>query len=368
MKTNKGVSLIVLVVTIIVMIIIAGAIIISLTDTNIIEQAENAATSYRVAQFKENLNIEKQQKLLAEYGTTEGVDISVRAILDITEENEEEYVVNIATANSIPANMPAGTYYKLDENRYATRTRENKRDIMLASRAIDRDNELVTNTYVVNDNFDVYYIISGTIGKPEIEINDERVIELLESMDNPMEASEEEIIELKKELHLEHIEGNRFKDIGFTMIDENYEKDYVYFPTRERMYLVEGEEVGKEYITTITYVSKEEIPTTYEYACFLMQMLAEAKTAFVGKTLTEIQTKYNQGILDEYVLEKCSNILSVETRWYMWDEEYKEYVFFDNISFKFNGILHEEFTGYNTYLFQVDEKGKFIDVYFAGGA
>ena len=128
MKINKGVSLIVLVVTIIVMVIIAGAVIISLTDTNVIEQAENATTKYRVAQFEENLNIEKQQKLLAEYGTTEGVNISVRAVLDITEENEEEYVVNIATANSIPANIPAGTYYKLDEDRYATKTRENERE------------------------------------------------------------------------------------------------------------------------------------------------------------------------------------------------------------------------------------------------
>ena len=63
MKINKGVSLIVLVVTIIVMIIIAGAVIISLTDTNVIEQAENAATSYRVAQLKENLNAEIQNTL-----------------------------------------------------------------------------------------------------------------------------------------------------------------------------------------------------------------------------------------------------------------------------------------------------------------
>lgn len=110
------------------MIIIAGAVIISLTDTNVIEQAEYASERYRVAMYEEKINLARQEKLLAEYGTTEGVNISVRAVLDITEENEEDYVINIATANSIPANMPAGTYYKLDENRYATKTRENTRE------------------------------------------------------------------------------------------------------------------------------------------------------------------------------------------------------------------------------------------------
>ena len=41
--------------------------------------------------------------------------------------------------------------------------------MLLASRGIDRDNNFVTNTYVVNENFDVYYIISGTIGEKESE-------------------------------------------------------------------------------------------------------------------------------------------------------------------------------------------------------
>ena len=249
MKINKGVSLIVLVIIIIVMIIIAGAIIISLTNTNVIDQAENAATSYRVAQLKENLNAEIQNTLFAKYGTTENVSISIQEILNIAPEEEEEVAINIATANSIPANMPAGKYYEIDGNRYATRTRENTRDMLLASRAIGRDGKIVTNTYLVNENFDVYYVISGTIAEPVLEINDEKVTELLEQLDNPAEAEPEQVIALKKELHLEHIAGNRFKDIGFTMIDENYEKNYVYFPERDRMYLVEGEEVGKEYTT-----------------------------------------------------------------------------------------------------------------------
>ena len=42
MKKIKGISLIVTVITIIIMIIVAGAVILTLTNTNIIDQADNA--------------------------------------------------------------------------------------------------------------------------------------------------------------------------------------------------------------------------------------------------------------------------------------------------------------------------------------
>lgn len=49
---KKGISLIVLVITIIVMIIIAGAIIISLSQTNVIDQAETATQKSNDAEAK----------------------------------------------------------------------------------------------------------------------------------------------------------------------------------------------------------------------------------------------------------------------------------------------------------------------------
>ena len=52
MKEKKGISLIVLIVTIIVMIIIAGAIILSLTETNVIDQAEVAVEKHNLAEIK----------------------------------------------------------------------------------------------------------------------------------------------------------------------------------------------------------------------------------------------------------------------------------------------------------------------------
>ena len=316
MKINKGVSLIVLVVTIIVMVIIAGAVIISLTDTNVIEQAENATTKYRVAQFEENLNIEKQQKLLAEYGTTEGVNISVRAVLDITEENEEEYVVNIATANSIPANIPAGTYYKLDEDRYATKTRENERELDLASRAIDRDNKVVTNTYVVNENFDVYYVINGTIAS-EPEIDDNKVSEILTSIFAGTKDEATIVSELKQALYIDDTKINSLWDLliayGYMAEDSGEENNtYMYFYTVDRLYLLVADNMQ------FSYTNKTDNEKLYQYAKKLEQIRGELITAFVDKSLSGIiedLEKENSGLtlyeaLEKYILDNCKSIKS----------------------------------------------------------
>ena len=62
MKTNKrGISLIVLVITIIVMIIIAGAIILYLDDTNIVKNAKVAVNSNNIANAKEMLVVAKTE-------------------------------------------------------------------------------------------------------------------------------------------------------------------------------------------------------------------------------------------------------------------------------------------------------------------
>ena len=63
---KKGISLIVLIVTIIVMIIIAGAVIISLTETNIIEQAEIAVEKHNDSEIQTAANLAYSNWLLEE--------------------------------------------------------------------------------------------------------------------------------------------------------------------------------------------------------------------------------------------------------------------------------------------------------------
>ena len=66
MKEKRGISLIVLIITIIIMIIIAGAIIISLSNANIIDQAEEATFKMQVRGIQDALLLEKADKLAEE--------------------------------------------------------------------------------------------------------------------------------------------------------------------------------------------------------------------------------------------------------------------------------------------------------------
>ena len=63
---KKGISLIVLVITIIVMIIIAGAIIISLNSSNVIEQSNDAVEASNAANARSLLSM-KYAEILAEH-------------------------------------------------------------------------------------------------------------------------------------------------------------------------------------------------------------------------------------------------------------------------------------------------------------
>ena len=64
---KKGISLIVLVITIIVMIIIAGAIIISLNGTNVVDRANEAVTKSDVANLKSALTLEYAEMMAVNY-------------------------------------------------------------------------------------------------------------------------------------------------------------------------------------------------------------------------------------------------------------------------------------------------------------
>ena len=223
---------------------------------------------------------------------------------------------DIATANSIPANIPAGTYYKLDEDRYATKTRENERELDLASRAIDRDNKVVTNTYVVNENFDVYYVINGTIAS-EPEIDDNKVSEILTSIFAGTKDEATIVSELKQALYIDDTKINSLWDLliayGYMAEDSGEENNtYMYFYTVDRLYLLDADNMQ------FTYTNKTDNEKLYQYAKKLEQIRGELITAFVDKSLSGIiedLEKENSGLtlyeaLEKYILDNCKSIKS----------------------------------------------------------
>lgn len=103
---KKGISLIVLVITIIVMIIIAGAIIISLSQTNVINQAETATVKSNEAEAKSLVAL-----LFASNLYTESGDVYKKATAA-----ELESIINPALSQEFPGK---GYTVTIDAKTYA---------------------------------------------------------------------------------------------------------------------------------------------------------------------------------------------------------------------------------------------------------
>lgn len=73
MKNKKGISLITLVITIIVLGILAAAVIISLSNTNVIEQASESTFKDDVSKIKEQIEMEKINKMLGASYSFQGI-------------------------------------------------------------------------------------------------------------------------------------------------------------------------------------------------------------------------------------------------------------------------------------------------------
>lgn len=111
------------------------------------------------------------------------------------------------------------------------------------------------------------------------------------------------------------------------------------------------------------YLSKEENLTTYAYAEKLQQIVAELNSVFVGKTETEITSKYNEGTLDEYIVTTCSSINTVELR-----DNWNSEQIISSINFESNGTVYDELCDYNTFWFMLGEDGRYIEVYLEFGS
>ena len=73
MKSNKGITLIALIITIVVLLILAGVAIGTLEESNIIGQAKDAASKYESEKDKENTTIIEIEELLEKYSSTSSV-------------------------------------------------------------------------------------------------------------------------------------------------------------------------------------------------------------------------------------------------------------------------------------------------------
>lgn len=95
MENNKGVSLIILVITVIMMIILTSIIIFTLTDSNIIKRSKEAVDSYNIANQNEQTMIDNIDKLL---NSNSGNIIDIPKIEDIPGEletiDEQNYFIN----------------------------------------------------------------------------------------------------------------------------------------------------------------------------------------------------------------------------------------------------------------------------------
>lgn len=103
---KKGISLIVLVITIIVMIIIAGAIIISLNSTSVIEKANTAVTKTDVGTLNDKLvlayaDLKAEHPTTKTFPTTGGETVLMK--VGATEcKNLTDYYNAILTGDTIP--------------------------------------------------------------------------------------------------------------------------------------------------------------------------------------------------------------------------------------------------------------------------
>ncbi len=118
---KKGISLIVLVITIIVMIIIAGAIIISLSQTNVISQAEKARLESNNAEIKSiaalvyasNLYTSTDENGYYKKNSVENIDNAIEAAIKAEFPTDIQYhgedVVKVEDNYSITFNLPEYT-------------------------------------------------------------------------------------------------------------------------------------------------------------------------------------------------------------------------------------------------------------------
>ena len=96
---NKGITLVALVITIIILLILAGVVISALTQTGLFDNAKQAKNATENAQNKEECILNKYEQEIAGYGNGEGKQEEISAeMVSFTPEDSNWKVTNVKEA------------------------------------------------------------------------------------------------------------------------------------------------------------------------------------------------------------------------------------------------------------------------------
>ena len=116
MKNKKGISLIVLVITIIVMIVLASAVVVTLTNSGIIDRATDATETSNLKQVEQLANLAWSEAYLDKAKTDAEFEGKVLDALDKNGVNTDDYIIeadrNGVTVSLRPQLNEYGFYYK----------------------------------------------------------------------------------------------------------------------------------------------------------------------------------------------------------------------------------------------------------------
>lgn len=152
-KNIKGITLVALIVTIIILLILAGISISALTQTGVFEKAKQAKQKSSNAQLEENVTLENYEKSINEIGLTGSRE----------EKNNNEYSLEEKEIGTwIDGKKIYRKVYKYDSSFFI------KANVWTDSGIVNEDVETILDTRVFGGNYGVYSSIgssiNGTVG------------------------------------------------------------------------------------------------------------------------------------------------------------------------------------------------------------
>lgn len=175
-KHNKGITLIALVITIVVLLILAMVSIRLVMNGGVIGKSEYAAQIQKIEQIEEKIKLQKTEMEMDKYKSGQTEEITVKEILEKNGEDTSETISIASGATSIPKNMPEGEYYIVTPEKYAFNNENTRRYAKLTSRGEERAEDILKNVYVINAQFEVYYVIEGIKGESKKPPTDQKYL------------------------------------------------------------------------------------------------------------------------------------------------------------------------------------------------
>ena len=248
---NKGITLIALIITIIVMLILVGVTINVAINGGLFEKAETATKQTQIEAEKEEL----LSAVVAAIGTDAKIDFNY---LDDNLPNKWE--------------GKSGTYISPDKNTYT----------------VDKNGKIEERNESKKEG-------------------NENIIQILNKWVAQEITLEEATQQLKQELSIEDEENVGFYDLGEGIEESTEDESYLYIYVKK---------VDEVYVANVTnppsvfsYADEENYKKQYNLLRGIDVMREELANVFTGTTSAEMLEKFNNGTLDDYVLDK-SDIIS----------------------------------------------------------